>query len=278
MSEEKSREMSEELRKTIAACLKDPEFAVFLREEVMKPIVKQAVESVIAEKDAEIAGLKQRVVSLESQFNDLEQYSRRNCLNISGVTEQAGENTDELVMAVATAAGVTVRPADIDRSHRVGKKQEGRNRPITVKFTNFGTREKLYENRKDMRASRCILPAAVVTNCFISENLTPANARVLYIARRLRRSGRLHSAWTNNCRIKVRLNADGETSVIRNIDDLRELVGESPEFDIQQTTATPTPRVSTAESDPATRRGAAAASEAGARGGGQSRQTSRYRK
>ena len=64
--------------------------------------------------------LTARVAVLESQADQAEQYSRRNCLRISGIPEETGENTDNIVLRIANDIESDVRPQDIDRSHRVG--------------------------------------------------------------------------------------------------------------------------------------------------------------
>ena len=63
--------------------------------------------------------LTARVAVLESQADQAEQYSRRNCLHISGIPEETGENTDNIVQKIANDIESDVRPQDIDRSHRV---------------------------------------------------------------------------------------------------------------------------------------------------------------
>ena len=57
---------------------------------------------------AENNDLKLKVVSLEKRVADMErvadaqeQYSRRNCLRISGIAETVNEKTDDIVLAIA---------------------------------------------------------------------------------------------------------------------------------------------------------------------------------
>ena len=47
------------------------------------------------------ASLTARVALLEAQADQAEQYSRRNCLHISGVPEETEENTDNIVLSIA---------------------------------------------------------------------------------------------------------------------------------------------------------------------------------
>ena len=63
--------------------------------------VSKAVEQATAERDAKIAALERQLSKTQEELrstvirlDQLESYSRRNCINISGVPEAAGERTD----------------------------------------------------------------------------------------------------------------------------------------------------------------------------------------
>ena len=63
----------------------------------------------------------EEIAKLKHKSNEAEQYSRRNCLRLFGVTETKGENTDDIMIRVAKEKlGVNLRVEDIDRSHRTG--------------------------------------------------------------------------------------------------------------------------------------------------------------
>ena len=68
-----------------------------------------AVTEAIAAKDGDIADLKDQLAKKNnSQLNELGQYSRRVCVNVSGIPETAGESTDQVTMDLGKMAGVTV--------------------------------------------------------------------------------------------------------------------------------------------------------------------------
>ena len=56
--------------------------------------------------------------------DDLEQYTRRSCLRISGIPETQNEDTTHHVLILAGEVGADISIDDIDRSHRVGRFQE----------------------------------------------------------------------------------------------------------------------------------------------------------
>ncbi|KAH3838932.1 hypothetical protein DPMN_112349 [Dreissena polymorpha] len=68
-----------------------------------------------------ITGLESKVVDLEKKLSEIEdkndayeQYSRRNCLRLSGLTKTPVESTDSLVLEIAKAVGANLTIDEID--------------------------------------------------------------------------------------------------------------------------------------------------------------------
>lgn len=202
----------EEVRKVILDCFKDKDFIETVQS-VIAPIVKTAVSEAVAEKEREIESLRSELRETQQIVNDLEQYSRRYCLDISGVPESTGEETDSLVMEVARAAGVTISRDDIEVSHRVGKPRPGKTRKIILRCGTFRKRQELFQARKVLRSD-------AACEVFISENLTRHNSEIMYQARKLRHEKTIAAAWTDNGRPKIRVTENGPTKVIRSLEDL----------------------------------------------------------
>ena len=84
------------------------------------------LETEIKNKDEKIQLLENRVEILEEEkqsqgkeIDDLEQYSRRNCLLLHGVVETNVERTDDIIIKTcAEVLGIDVKQEDLDRSHR----------------------------------------------------------------------------------------------------------------------------------------------------------------
>ena len=86
----------------------------------------------------EVSSLKVEVKNLEKKADDQEQYSRRNCLLIHGLTETKTEDTDEMVLDVINnKLNIKMSQISIDRSHSFGKRKGPGQKPraIIVKFT-----------------------------------------------------------------------------------------------------------------------------------------------
>ena len=133
--------------------------------------------------------LKSRVASLEKIADQSEQYSRRNSLRISGLRENTGENTDDIVTNMATAIGCDLQLDEIDRTHRVGKPDptRTRHREILVKFVSYRARQKLYKMRKNLKDNG-------YAGVFLNEDLTKTRSNVLYEARKVVKADRAKGA------------------------------------------------------------------------------------
>lgn len=107
-----------------------------------------SLECKLAESAAEIQQLKQKLMD---RTDELEQYQRRNSLRIFGREELPGENTDEIVLEVAKKLRVPLSLNDIDRSHRVGRKEAGKKRPIIVKFISYRKRREMFAAKRQLK-------------------------------------------------------------------------------------------------------------------------------
>ena len=217
----------EELKTTLLAMLGDEDIRVTLRELFG-----------LEEKEKEIRELKQEVASqkvlIEEQgerLAELEQYSRRNCLNLTGIPETRDENTVQLAIDVAKMVNVKLDRTDLDRAHRVGKPKKiapGQATPpprtLVVKFVSYLKREAVWFGRKELKTAKpprgSILTEDGMKNAFISENLTKRNQEIMYRARQLRRQGKLWAAWSDGCILKVKKTEQSATVRLHSKSDL----------------------------------------------------------
>lgn len=71
--------------------------------------------------------LKQENDKLKTDLDQLEQYSRRNSIRITGIPEKEGENTDNLIKELVGKMNIPISETDLDLSHRsdLTKHREG---------------------------------------------------------------------------------------------------------------------------------------------------------
>ena len=104
----------------------------------------------------EVSSLKVEVKNLEKKADDQEQYSRRNCLLIHGLTETKTEDTDEMVLDVINnKLNIEMSQISIDRSHRLGKRKGPGQKPraIIVKFTRYKDRHHVFSKKKLLKGT-----------------------------------------------------------------------------------------------------------------------------
>ena len=95
--------------------------------------------------------LEEQKESQGKEIDDLEQYSRRNCLLLHGVVETNAECTNDIIIKTCTEElGIDVKQEDLDRSHWLGKVKRNYNkpRPIIVRFARYAVRNKVFSNKK----------------------------------------------------------------------------------------------------------------------------------
>ena len=112
-------------------------------------------------KDEHIKSLEDRIVTLEHENDNVEQYSRRANLRVCGIPEaNAGEDTDTIVLAVFNdklGMEPPLQPSDLERSHRLGRKADdgqgpSRTRPIIVRFGSERVRDTIPRTHSAERA------------------------------------------------------------------------------------------------------------------------------
>ena len=86
-------------------------------------------------------------------LNEYEQYSRRECLEISGIPQRPRENTNQIVIDIGEAIGVDITEEDISVSHRLAPNKRYPSRPpnIIAKFVRRDMKEQLYRARNQLR-------------------------------------------------------------------------------------------------------------------------------
>lgn len=155
--------------------------------------------------------LKSRVSKLETAAEAAEQYSRRNCLRISGYREEQNENTDNIILDITSKLNINVGINEIDRSHRVGRPRDTKPRDIIVKLFTFRARTKLYEARKKLKDNG-------YNGVFINGDLTKFRSTLLYKSRKLVRERRVLGAWSSNGTVLIKDNTENVHKIMRETD------------------------------------------------------------
>ena len=166
-----------------------------------------------------LADVKKELKDVSARNDDLEQYSRRSCLRISGIPENVSEDTTQIVLDLADRCGTNIGVDDIDRSHRVGRvvsgEPQGTNKPreIIVKFRSHGARLQLLKGRAYLREKKL--------NIYVNEDLSKARKSLSHACRKLKKdsNSNIVNTWIYNGNVFVQDNV-GNKLRVTSLEDL----------------------------------------------------------
>ena len=177
-----------ELKKSVKEAMNFLEFVNAKYEELLE-MMKSSKEERKAFKD-ENKILKATIRSIESSLesvtrvnNDLEQYTRKECVEIRGIPVAATpseEQTNNIVTNVGKLLGMDITQNDISVSHQMpqSQKHKGKPRPpaIIVKFTRCDVKDNFYHARKQLKdLTTRDLGYSKKNKIYLAESLTERN-------------------------------------------------------------------------------------------------------
>ena len=153
-------------------------------------VTNQKQESVIKELKAQSTTLKSNNEKEKEKVDALEQYGRRQNLEIVVVPLKEGENTNEIVIKVARMLNVSLSSDQISTSRRLQTRLKPKNSepaaspPIIVRFLSRDVRNQLYANRKlASTANLQEFSLQGAENIYINENLTQSRKKLFWLAK-----------------------------------------------------------------------------------------------
>ena len=161
----------------------------------------QKLRGELEARDKVIEELKQ---DFAAKLDTAQQYSRRSSVRIFGIPETKSESTDEIVCRVGEAIGADIFYEDIDRSHRVGRVEADKHRPIICKFTSYQAKMALMIKKKKLKGidTKKLFKAEKV---YINEDLTSTRAKLAKQARLIKEENKILDTWTRDGVIFIKL-------------------------------------------------------------------------
>ena len=89
--------------------------------EAVRGIIVNDVQTIVKPLQEQITTLQRENIKLRREIDDLEMYSRRDCIRVAGVSEDRAD-TDDAIMDIANKLQIPIKREDISVSHRVGPK------------------------------------------------------------------------------------------------------------------------------------------------------------
>jgi hypothetical protein len=162
---------------------------------------------------SEVLRLSGVVDQQKSELNDIEQYLRRDCVEILGLPHEKDENLNDLVLRLGSLMNVELHEDDISITHRLPVSRNENQRvtrssantfpKVIVKFTRRSTKEKFYHGRlrlKDKLTRDLGLSRISENKLFISESLSPRNKQLFKDCLKFKRENYFRYIWSYNGR------------------------------------------------------------------------------
>jgi hypothetical protein len=163
---------------------------------------------------------------MKESVNDLDQYLRRDCVEICGLPlSNNQEDTNDTVLQVAKAIGVDIAPSDISVSHRLPKRgvhgKSWNNQNIIVKFVRRDVKEKFYHSRRNLKnVTAADFGYHVSIKIFINENLSQKNKKLFSACLKFKKDHGYKFIWTQSGNIYLRKDGDNPRVHIKDLKDL----------------------------------------------------------
>ena len=189
---------------------------------VVNTLQKEEISNLKSQADA----LKTQEIKDSIKVDELEQYGRRQNLEIVGVPEKEDENTNAIVLEVAKMLDVDIMSSHISTSHRLPKKKaSSRNNSgsssIIVRFTSRDIRNQIYANRKKARfVDLKNFSVSDTKNIFVNENLTPTRKHLFWKTKQEVKNNSWKYIWTHNGNVFVKKDDNASITAIKNELDL----------------------------------------------------------
>ena len=164
--------------------------------------------------------LRKTVGEQNIRVDELERYSRTDNIIIRGLPEQSsaerasaiavGDNLSTMesnlsvektvVSFLKESLNIDVTSHDISIAHRLKKGPKDSTRPVIVRFTNRKTRNLVFNSKKLLKDSGCLV--------FISEQLTKSASDLFFDARKALQEKKLFATWTQNGQVFAKFTSD----------------------------------------------------------------------
>lgn len=165
------------------------------------------------------------VDNLQARLTNLEQYTRRNNIEISGIPETPKEDINTILKDVGTVLGEELRDGQVSAAHRIPTYTKGRTPSIVVQFQSRAQRDawiSSYRRKKTLSADE-VNKSFPGSRVFVNEHLCPENKRFLSQLKDRCRDISFKFAWFRDGKFYVRKSEGERCHKVLNLEDLNKL-------------------------------------------------------
>ena len=188
----------------------------------------QTVKKHVSETSQKIKNLEERLQTTEDNtynqqvlVDNVQQYQRRDCIEITGVPVLPTDNPKQIVVEVGELMGIDVTEDHISTAHRLPSTKKVPNR-IIAKFVYRDKKEEFYKRRRQFTGKKSIDIPCVANEygesiyesnkIYINESLTPYRRKLFGKINEFKRTNKWKHIWSviNG---KILLRQTGDSSV-----------------------------------------------------------------
>lgn len=160
---------------------------------------------------ADIKINRDMTLEAKGESDELAQYLRRDCLEISGVKPNAEYSSEAIVESIGKVLKVKIEEKDISTAHPLPTFNKDALPKIIVKFTRRNVRNKFYAERKTLAGKNLkdnphVRKFLVGDSIYISESLTPRRKKLYGDINKFRKKLKWKFIWSHNGRIYIKKN------------------------------------------------------------------------
>ena len=164
--------------------------------------------------------VEQAVYRIDGAIDEVQQYSRRDCLEITGISILPEESPKQLIKEIGTLIDANVEDVHLGAAHRLPDTKDVKHRLI-VKFVHRDKREEMYKKRRNLIGKninnlpsvQAAMGLAATSNnkIHINESLTGYRKQLFGRINDFKRKNNYKYLWTVNGKIMLKAHDSSET-------------------------------------------------------------------
>lgn len=172
---------------------------------------------------------RKTVFDLENDLTSLQQYNRRENIEIMGIPNTVADSELEAkVVSILNSIGCNISSYDIVACHRLKSRNFNQSYNTIVRFTNRKISFYALQNRKHLKWHYPAFP-----NLYIVENLCPRNKSIFEKCQELKREGKIKYVWSYNGVVHYKTHDDQSNygTKVFNMSELNQRFNIHPQLD-----------------------------------------------
>ena len=164
-----------------------------------------------------VSVLQRRVTTAERRSFAIEQYSRSECIEISGIPTSVQHNDlEDKTLQVFKKIDINVLPENIEACHRLSSK----NANIIVKFSKRKDRANVLDNKRKLKDLDMSDIGLETNKVFLNWNLCPYYKSLRWKCKKLFEASKIDSFWIAGSKVMMKLEVRSEPIHISHDDDI----------------------------------------------------------